>query len=500
MIPKLFKSGKSFKTLALYLLHDADKANTAERVRWTHALNTASQDPQLVVNEMLWTYRGADWLKQQAGVPTGGRPLRNPVRHFSLNWHRTEAPSRDQMIEAVESFFRHMGWEGHQALIANHDDKTHPHVHVMLNAVHPETGRALDAGFEWRRASQWAHNYEREHGMIFCEERLKPKDEREASPTREAWEKMKASEHKHDRAEVERVAKDHDYFTRNEPGAHSKSEWELLKEHQRAQREAFFIDGKQAYRSVRNQVFREVRTEYKPLWRAYHEGLKKGDPMEVLRPFKERIIEGQTADLDARRDAACEALRKERDTEYVALLAAQKQERAVLRERQSEGRTSSGLLDTRYPPAANRTKSDRNGTADRARRENLSSAFRQAGAETTEVARSKQDPGSEERKPSHRAPRPERHKVKDGVSAVGDLGLGALGAIAAIGERLFDGFLGGGEKLEEQKPVGKAPARDHDRDAAEDASMAKTESESAAAEAKALKESWDKRHRDRSRD
>jgi hypothetical protein len=497
MVPKLFRSGKSFKKLALYLLHDAGKAETSDRLRWTHTLNLASDDPKLAVDEMLWIYRGADWLKRQAGVPSGGRRLEHPVRHFSLNWHPSETPTRAQMIEAVESFFRHMGWEGHQAILFNHDDKRHPHVHVMLNAVHPETGRAVNAGFEWRRAQKWAESYEREHGMIFCDERLKPVEEREASPTREAWQRMKGSESRNDRTETERVGKGFNYFTRNEPGAGQAGEWRLLKEQQREEREAYFMGGKEAYRAVRNQVFREVRTEFKPFWRAYYEGMKKDEPIALLGEFKQAIIEGQKEELDARRKAGCDELRKQRDAEYAALLARQKEERAELKHRQAHGISSPQLLDKCYPPAHDRSdKGDEGGRE--AKRDGVSNDFRRAGAEvSTPPSAPKAVRRKQERETFEPNLRPERLKVNDGFCAIGGLGLGALGALAEIGERLFDGFFGGGESTKEDRPM----MDDAQRDKAADAASAKAVAETSAAQAKVLKDYWDQRRaRRRERD
>ena len=49
-----------------------------------------------------------------------------------------------------------MGWQEHQAMLVAHDDKSHAHVHVMLNCSIPETGLRLDDNFEQRRAQKWA--------------------------------------------------------------------------------------------------------------------------------------------------------------------------------------------------------------------------------------------------------------------------------------------------------------------------------------------------------
>ena len=359
MVPKFFPAGKSFKKLAAYLLHDPDKAKTAERVCWTHTLNLASDHPASAIDEMLWTVRGADWLKQQSGVRNGGRPLENPVKHFSLNWHPSEAPTREHMIEAVESFLAHMGWKDHQAVIFNHTDKQHPHVHVMLNAVHPETGRAADTSFEKRRAQEWAKAYERQHGLIFCEERLKPKEEREASPTREAWQRMKPSEREHDRAEYQRIRKDFDYFVRHDDDKGKAREWEALKAHQRTEREAFFKDGKQAYRSARNEVFREIRVEFRGQWNAYYAAMRSGGNKGSLAEVKLALIKAQNRALDERRESACDQLREKRDQAYDAVLAQQRFDRAELGRRQQQGLRTHPLMDVIYPtPEAARPMRD----------------------------------------------------------------------------------------------------------------------------------------------
>jgi hypothetical protein len=499
MVPKLFRSGKSFKKLALYLLHDAGKAETAGRLRWTHTINLASDDPGLAVDEMLWTYRGADWLKQQAGIGSGGRPLKHPVRHFSLNWHPSEAPSREQMIAAVENFMEHMGWQGHQAILFNHIDKQHPHVHVMLNAVHPETGRALDAGFERRRAQVWAEAYERDHGLIFCEERLKPVEERQPSPTREAWQRMKAGDREIARAEFERVAKDFDYFTRHDPGERQTREWRLLKEQQRREREAFFMEGKEVYRGMRNQVFREVRTEFKAFWRAYYDGLKNDDPIALLAQFKEAIIEGQKAELDERRKAACDDLRKTRDLEYAALLARQREERADLKHRQERGISSPQLLDGRYPPG--KARDDMSDETRASRRDRAADDFRRASREVgSRRASSKTRRDESAREGFQPRVRPAAVKVHDGFSVLGGLGLGGLGAIAEIGERLFDGFFGRSE-MENDMATEREAKPDPEREAAQLDGEQQARVVTQTQEAATLKAYWEeRRQRRRQRD
>jgi hypothetical protein len=398
MVPKLRPSGKSFKSLALYLLHDPDKAKTSERVGWTHTLNTAADSPSLAVNEMLWTLRAAEDLKRMAGVAAGGRHLENPVKHFALNWHPSETPTREHMIATVEGFLAHMGWKDHQALIVCHTDK-HPHVHVMLNAVHPETGKALDAGLERRRAQEWAKRYEREQGLIFCEERIKPKQAREKSPTREAWQRMKISERAHDRTEAARLTKTPDYFARHDGTTMNDREWKALKGYQKQQREQFFIDGKAAFREARSAVFKEVRIEFRGQWNAYYAAMRSGDGRSSLAEMKVALMAAQNRALDDRRVAACDALREQRDLAYEAVLAQQRADRHELGQRQAQGLRTYQMFDAIYPtPEPTPLRPDRNRAwqardIDPVQRIEQEAAFNRAGQAAGDPARQREGQG-----------------------------------------------------------------------------------------------------------
>src|ERR1700690_529868 len=110
MIVRILSSGSSFQGLSAYLTHDAE-AETKERVSWTHTHNLANDHVPSAVDEMLWTARNAELLKQEAGIRAGGRATENQVKHLSLNWAPEETPSREHMMETAQDFLRHMNWE-----------------------------------------------------------------------------------------------------------------------------------------------------------------------------------------------------------------------------------------------------------------------------------------------------------------------------------------------------------------------------------------------------
>ena len=56
--------------------------------------------------------------------------------------------------------------------MVSHTDREHPHIHVIVNIVDPETGKAHSLSFSRKKLSEWAENYERERGKIYCDQRV----------------------------------------------------------------------------------------------------------------------------------------------------------------------------------------------------------------------------------------------------------------------------------------------------------------------------------------
>ncbi len=177
MIPKLTAGGKSFQGAALYYLHDKREEGEAERstsarVAWTYALNLPTQDPDRAWRMMAHTAMTQAELKAAAGVKATGRKLEKPVMAYSLAWSPDEKPAAHEMLEAAQESLAALGLGDHQALIVCHNDTPHPHVHVLVNRVNPETGVA-DPGSKTRlKLSTWAEGYERSRGKILCAERV----------------------------------------------------------------------------------------------------------------------------------------------------------------------------------------------------------------------------------------------------------------------------------------------------------------------------------------
>lgn len=140
-------------------------------------VNLATADEKWAWHEMTDTYWAQNALKQASGADVRGRKNNKPVLHYSLSWAPTDKPTTEQMKQAAIASLKALGLSEHEALIAAHSDKEHPHLHIIVNTVHPQTGRTADLKFSKLALSRWAQEYEQEHGL-HCEERVKNNEER----------------------------------------------------------------------------------------------------------------------------------------------------------------------------------------------------------------------------------------------------------------------------------------------------------------------------------
>ncbi len=179
MVPQVADRGTSFKGAGQYYLHDKD-ATTAERVEFTHTKNLITNDPHKAIKCMAYTAMHQKDLKREAGLSLrGNQKCDKPVYTYSLSWHPEQEPSKEHMIEAANASLEFLGLDEHEALFVAHSDEDHPHIHVIVNLVHPENGITGKLYKDYDKFQDWAYEYEREHGKIYCEQRAENRERRQ---------------------------------------------------------------------------------------------------------------------------------------------------------------------------------------------------------------------------------------------------------------------------------------------------------------------------------
>jgi hypothetical protein len=161
-----------------YYLKDK-MAETSERVGWTHIVNipAARGDAERGFRWMAFSAMAANEEKERTGAT--GRRIERPVWSQSFSWSPHESPTKEQMIEAAQSWMSAFNLDDHQAVIVQHTDTPHPHCHLILSLLNPQTNKVAELGYSKLRSSKWAEEYERENSGIICKQREENNAKRE---------------------------------------------------------------------------------------------------------------------------------------------------------------------------------------------------------------------------------------------------------------------------------------------------------------------------------
>ena len=88
---------------------------------------------------------------------------KKPVYHLILSWDPQDEVTREQMAEVGKRVLKELGLEEYQAVAGEHSDKPHPHVHIVVNRVHPEDG-VWNLKGDWKVIEQGLRKIEVEFG------------------------------------------------------------------------------------------------------------------------------------------------------------------------------------------------------------------------------------------------------------------------------------------------------------------------------------------------
>ena len=470
MVPDIAKSGHSFKGAMAYYLHDKGQ-QTAERVAWTETRNMMDVGPHTATRIMIATASQADELKRAAGVKATGRKSKAHVYAFSLAWHPDEKATltREHMLSCADEALKVLGADGRQALIVCHQDEPQPHVHVIVNRVHPETGIMLDTGNDRLKLGDWALDYRRKRGeeLKYC-----PKREEKRQLREQFAEKTQRREYAAEQmaAAKERTAADKSpaamlrEFGAQQREQHS-AEWKALSEGNKAARDRIYADTQEKIKATISEGWKARKSDFAALketareeWRehgrAHHamtrelhrsnvgmvgglvavfglalskgaaesnmRGVQEARREQVARQVKAEI-DGKIAALKDERAKALAAQRQQFDAARAALIEKQGAERAKIRQAWQQiprdrqfPKNGPDRPQAQQRPAPNKSRADR--VAERSNPNNLDHARRlgrrdNRGIETARAKATRNDRALSQAQ-QKAAPKPEQKPMK----------------------------------------------------------------------------------------
>lgn len=154
MLANVVPPTNDFHALARYLVEGDTKPAHPDRVAWILAHNLATDDPQLAAGIMTATAHLS-------------RRCKNAAYHTMIAWAPDEKPSPEIMQEIALKTLGLAGLAEHQALIMGHGDKPHAHLHMLINRVHPTTGRAWDTKHDYALFDRIMRQLSDEYGFQY---------------------------------------------------------------------------------------------------------------------------------------------------------------------------------------------------------------------------------------------------------------------------------------------------------------------------------------------
>lgn len=149
---------------------------------WAVSRNLPTSDPELAATFMRATAGRSDRVEK-------------PVYHIALSFDPSDAVDRATMERVADRVLERLGLAEHQAVIVAHRDRAHAHLHLLVNRVDPETGKAWERWKDQPLIQQVLREQERDLGFREVPGRLASLTEQEkpASPRSPAEREGKAS-------------------------------------------------------------------------------------------------------------------------------------------------------------------------------------------------------------------------------------------------------------------------------------------------------------------
>lgn len=148
------------------------------RVAWIEARELAADEDWVAVGRIM-----------SATAARKPRLRGSAAYHVAVSWGADENVPPELQRRAMQKLVSMMELDGYQVLGVGHHDTAQDHFHLLVNRVHPETGRLWSAHFDYNRWSQAAREVEMEMGFHVVAGRERGKQGRAGEVSnREYWE------------------------------------------------------------------------------------------------------------------------------------------------------------------------------------------------------------------------------------------------------------------------------------------------------------------------
>ena len=123
-------------------------------------------------------------------MQTGMNPdLKKPVGHIALSYSAVDAPklTDEKMVQLAQEYMREMKITDTQYIIVRHQDREHPHVHIVFNRI-DNNCKTISDSIDMYRNEQVCKKLKTKHGLYFAGGKEQVKQHRLKEPDKSKYE------------------------------------------------------------------------------------------------------------------------------------------------------------------------------------------------------------------------------------------------------------------------------------------------------------------------
>ena len=123
-------------------------------------------------------------------MQTGMNPdLKKPVGHIALSYSAVDAPklTDEKVVQLAQEYMREMKITDTQYIIVRHQDREHPHVHIVFNRI-DNNGKTISDRNDMYRNEQVCKKLKAKHGLYFAKGKEHVKQCRLREPDKSKYE------------------------------------------------------------------------------------------------------------------------------------------------------------------------------------------------------------------------------------------------------------------------------------------------------------------------
>jgi hypothetical protein len=155
VIGQVYKGAPRFLPLVRALV----SPNGSRQVLWTDTRNLPTRSAEAAACLMQATASQSDRVQR-------------PAYWLSISFDPSDGACRDTITSVVNAVVSKLGVTEHQVLIVVHGEADNPHIHMVVNRVHPVGHRAWNPAWDWKRIEEALREQEVELGLRVVPGRL----------------------------------------------------------------------------------------------------------------------------------------------------------------------------------------------------------------------------------------------------------------------------------------------------------------------------------------